>query len=194
MKMKEMKKNELVKKNIGLIYYVIKKFNLNDKLDDYFDLGLIGLTNAINSYNEQLGFKFSTFATDCIKKEIIKEIHKNNCEKRLSNKNSVSLQMQLSKNDDDFTLENVINNDYDLEEEIIKKETTEILKKSMNFLTKNERKVIIKYFGLFGNSQKQAKEIAVDLNVSKYRIYQLRKNAERKIKIFLEKEGYDFND
>lgn len=185
-------KELLAENNLGLIYHVIKMYGLNDKFEDYFDLGLIGLTSAINNFDENLGFKFSTFATDCIKKEIVKELQKNNCEKRLSNKIKVSLNMQLSKsNDEDFTLEQTIKKDYDLEEEVLKKELESILLESIKLLTVREKQVVVLYFGLFGYPKIKSKQIAVNLNISKYRVYQLKSNGLRKIKNFLKKEGYE---
>jgi RNA polymerase sigma factor (sigma-70 family) len=188
-------KNEkelLAENNLGLIHHVIKKYGLSDKFEDYFDLGLIGLASAINNFDENLGFKFSTFATDCIKKEILKEIDKNNCEKRLSNKIKVSLNFQLSKNiNEDFTLEQTLKSDYNLEDEILKKELESILLESIKILTTREKQVIVLYFGLFDYPKVKSKQIAVNLNISKYRVYQLKSSGLKKIKKFLKKKGYE---
>ena len=185
-------KELLAEKNLGLIYYVIKMYGLNNEFEEYFDLGLIGLTSAINNFDESLGFKFSTFAIDCIKKEILKEIEKNNCEKRLSNKMCISLQMQLSKSkNENFILEQTIKDDYDLEEEILKKEMGSIILESLNILTEREKQVVISCFGLFGYPKIKSKEIAVALNISKYRVYQLKSSGLKKIKKFLKRKGYE---
>lgn len=188
-------KNEkelLAENNLGLIHHVIKKYGLSDKFEDYFDLGLIGLASAINNFDENLGFKFSTFATDCIKKEILKEIDKNNCEKRLSNKIKVSLNFQLSKNiNEDFTLEQTLKSDYNLEDEILKKELESILLESIKILTTREKQVIVLYFGLFDYPKVKSKQIAVNLNISKHRVYQLKSSGLKKIKKFLKKKGYE---
>lgn len=185
-------KELLAENNLGLIHHVIKKYGLTDKFEDYFDLGLIGLASAINNFDQNLGFKFSTFATDCIKKEILKEIDKNNCEKRLSNKIKVSLNFQLSKNiNEDFTLEQTLKNDYSLEDEILKKELESILLESIKLLTSREKQVVVLYFGLFGYPKIKSKQIAVDLNISKHRVYQLKSSGLNKIKKFLKKKGYE---
>lgn len=44
-------KNELVENNINLVYHVIKQMGLTAKLEEYYDLGLIGLVRAAQRYD-----------------------------------------------------------------------------------------------------------------------------------------------
>ena len=50
--------------NENLIYHILKKYNLS--VDEYYDVGVIGLCKAAISYNSNFGFTFSTYACKCI--------------------------------------------------------------------------------------------------------------------------------
>lgn len=70
----------IYKENKNLVHRVIQTYypfmvNSND-YEDVFQDGSIGLLKAIESFNEDLGYKFSTFAYPAIKNEIGKNIFK----------------------------------------------------------------------------------------------------------------------
>ena len=47
-------KNELIENNINLVYHVIKQLGLYNKLEDYYDVGLIGLVKAAKNFDEDM--------------------------------------------------------------------------------------------------------------------------------------------
>ena len=55
-----------------LIYLVLKKLNLKDKEDEYYDVGLVGLAKGIKTYDKTKGYQRSTYYVKCIKNEICK--------------------------------------------------------------------------------------------------------------------------
>ena len=55
---------KLVLNNENLIYHILKKYNLS--VDEYYEVGVIGLCKAAISYNSNFGFTFSTYACKCI--------------------------------------------------------------------------------------------------------------------------------
>lgn len=63
---------KLVEDNYKLVFYVIRKMKLQDA-DEWTGVASIGLCNAAKHYDPKKG-EFCTFATWCIKNEIIKEI------------------------------------------------------------------------------------------------------------------------
>lgn len=72
----------LVKKYQGLVYQNGKKIFLKDgTLDDIFQEGFIGLIKAIRSYDSTKNAAFSTFASLCIRRNIISAIKYANSEK-----------------------------------------------------------------------------------------------------------------
>lgn len=84
--------NNLITDNLKLVHFVIKKMNLYNSNDyeDYYQVGIIGLINAANTYNEKLKISFSTYGYVCIKNEILKYIKKNN-----HNENVISLEEKI---------------------------------------------------------------------------------------------------
>ncbi len=57
--------------NIALVHSIVKRFlGRGTEYDDLFQIGCIGLVNAIRRFNPDLGFAFSTYATALIMGEI----------------------------------------------------------------------------------------------------------------------------
>ena len=73
---------QLVQNNYGLVVSQALSFlHKNSNIDDYIQVGLIGLLKAIRKHSSEIS-KFSTFATVCIRNEIL------NLKKKESRKNS----------------------------------------------------------------------------------------------------------
>ncbi|MCD8325499.1 MAG: sigma-70 family RNA polymerase sigma factor [Lachnospiraceae bacterium] len=65
-------KAEFIEKNLGLVRFVSKRFqNRGLDMEDIFQAGCVGLCKAAEGFQEELGFKFSTYAVPLI----IGEIH-----------------------------------------------------------------------------------------------------------------------
>ena len=70
-------RNELVSHNLKLVISIVKKYHHSTKTLDFLDLiqaGNIGLIKAVEKYNPDLGYKFSTYATWWIKQSIIRSM------------------------------------------------------------------------------------------------------------------------
>jgi RNA polymerase sigma factor (sigma-70 family) len=73
---------EMVTRHYGLVVHQALNFVINKQdLDDYIQSGLIGLLKAIRNYNPDRS-KLSTFATVCIRNEILKFAKKQKRQKR----------------------------------------------------------------------------------------------------------------
>ena len=68
---------QLILKHYGLAVSQALRFIGNDKqlLEDYIQVGLIGLLKAVRKYDKNRS-KFSTFATTCIKNELINFVNR----------------------------------------------------------------------------------------------------------------------
>ncbi len=67
--------NEQIIENQGLVISIAKNFPRRE-IDDYIQVGRIGLLKAIRTYNGAKG-KFSTYAYVCIRNEMLREYNKN---------------------------------------------------------------------------------------------------------------------
>ena len=68
-----MNKNELIEKNMNLVYFVISKYYptfIHD--EDIVQSGMLGLCKAADKWDESKS-KFSTYAGRCIRNEINQE-------------------------------------------------------------------------------------------------------------------------
>jgi RNA polymerase sigma factor (sigma-70 family) len=77
--------NERIKENYGLVVSQALSFSrrYNQDLEDYIQVGLIGLLKAIRKHKPELS-KLSTYATVCIRNEIIKYVNKSNKKKLIN--------------------------------------------------------------------------------------------------------------
>lgn len=80
--------------HIGLVWSIIKKYiGRGLENDDLFQIGCIGLTKAINKFDESKGYKFATYATCLIHGELKREFRDNGSQAKISR----SLYMNGSK-------------------------------------------------------------------------------------------------
>ena len=60
--------------NVKLVWKVVHGMKLYEtkdmEIDDYFQIGAMGLIKAIDGFDESQGHKFSTYAVHCIANEI----------------------------------------------------------------------------------------------------------------------------
>ena len=166
MKMNE-EQQKLVLDNQKLVYHVIKQMYLYHKLEDYFDVGIIGLCKAAKTFKPENNSKFSTYACICIRNNILMEIRN---EKRQCDAYAISFSSIISSNKDkDLTLEDTLS-DYELENDILNKEELISLIMSIEKLNEEDKTIIDLYF----YQNKTQKQISQILNMSQ-------PNASRRI-------------
>jgi RNA polymerase sporulation-specific sigma factor len=66
-------KEEFFKQNIALVYSVSNRFKYMMNEEERIGIGTFGLLKAFNTYDENSGFTFGTYATRCITNEILQE-------------------------------------------------------------------------------------------------------------------------
>lgn len=164
-------KENLILDNIKLIYYVLKKMHLGSESDEYFDIGMIGLCKAANTYDTDKKIAFTTYAYKCITTQILCEIRDRNSNKSKINYNTISLSKPIAMNGDrEMLVENVLANDINIEEEICYKETLEELDKCINKLPPREKVILTYHYGLNGVRKHTQYEIADILKISQSQV------------------------
>lgn len=78
--------DEKIQEHEGLVHYMIQQvFKSSDKLqytmsargieyDDVFQIGLIGLWQALKTFDESKGIKFGTYASKCIRNKLFRDV------------------------------------------------------------------------------------------------------------------------
>lgn len=132
----------LIIENEALVYHVLKQMHLYSQLEDYYDVGMIGLCKAAKTFDNSKGSKFSTYACICIRNTILMDIRD---QKRQCDYYSISLQTPVGGEKDEILLEDTIS-DYELEVDILNKEEKMALIESIRKLDNDDRQMIDLYF------------------------------------------------
>lgn len=171
---------KLITENINLIYHVLKKYKLYSYLDEYFDIGMIGLVQGAKTYDESKGHKPSTYLTKCIANEIFKYNKVQNCQKRSNGQKDISIYTPINNDGNECYLIDLIPSDENIEETIIKKEQLEWLYKELSKIEERDKFIICSNYGLLGYKKLTQREIAKKLNISQRTVqYFIRKNIEK---------------
>ena len=98
-----MNKDVMFNENSGLIWKVIKDMHLyatkDMELDDYYQIGSMGLLRAIDTYDTNKGTQFSTYAVKCIKNEIGQYFQSQERDKRKMNTVTTSYNVETNVGD-----------------------------------------------------------------------------------------------
>lgn len=181
----EKEKRTLAEENISLVYYIVKRFeNTNIDQDELLSVALVGYEKALSKFNPDKKTKFSTFAYRCIQNEIYYFIRN---EKKICEKNiSLSATISTDKNGNDLEVADTISSsEEDLDDSIIRDETTSALLDVINnHLNESERLIITKRFGI-GTDTMTQNELARMINMSQANISKKEKNILEKMKKIL---------
>lgn len=184
-------KDLFFEQNIGLVYRVAHKLNnIMLDLEERISLGQLGLMNAFNTYNTDLPYAFSTYATKCIMNEILYENRK--ARYRRSQKiQSLEKPINTSVDGDQLLLMDIISNpeeDFDAEDFKLVEEVYEEFK--YYYSIKNPD--MIKIFDMFILEEKTTADIGKELGYSQSQGSRLAKKTIQAIQeIAIEMEVID---
>ena len=155
----------LIKENEFIIYSVINKYtNYFDK-DDLYQVGVIGLLEAIKHYDDNKNTKFSSFAYFYVKGEVTKYIRESNPLK--VSKDYIELNKKIGKVKDYLTQKNgYVPSKKELsifleidEKKLDEVENVSTLTISLDTETENETEI----YNFYGYEEKSYKEELIDL-------------------------------
>ena len=172
-------KDEMVLDNINLIYVVLKKLNLYHRLDEFYDIAMIGLVKGVNYFDETKGYKLSTYLYRCIYNEILMSFRRLNSGREIPEYMTVPLETNVT---DNLTLMDVLPDKFDMEEEMLKNERIERLHKEISKLSKCEQLVINLSFGINGCEKMRQKDICKLTNTSQCHVSRIKVRALEKLK------------
>ena len=160
-------KEQVILNNTGMVGLVLKSLNLNPLDEDLFQIGVIGLLKAIDSFDQEKGFKFSSYASVYIRNEVLEAI-------RIPKKrilNVLSLDKVLWE--DDFTLEDTISSGERFDDLLVLKVD---LENAMGRLKEREKFIL----NLLISGETQI-SIAKKLGMTRQNVKRILKNIQRKI-------------
>ena len=174
-------RNILIERNLRLVAHIVKKFETkNIDSDDLISIGTIGLIKGIDTYKENKSTKITTYAARCIQNEILMFFRSN---KKVQNNVSINDSIGYDKEGNEISLIDVLknNDEDDMADVIHKNNNIKLLKNYLNILSKREKEIIIKRYGLYLQDEKTQKEIAKELNISRSYVSRIEKRALTKM-------------
>lgn len=190
---KEIAKERIYTKNLGLIISLLKTYNNKDDgkmtmADIGQDCRLAFFTKAVAKYDLSRGAKFSTYTTTVLS-NLIKSIYTNKVNKMRTLEDS----LEKPITGEEGTVKTLL--DYQVDpnptgEEIVRKEAeNEILYNTLNMLSLEEKFVVCCRYGLGGVPKKTQAEIADYMHMSQANVSKIEGNMRVKLKKLLTTEG-----
>lgn len=156
--------DELVKQNLGLVGLVVNGFvKDNQDRDDLFQIGSIGLIKAAHGFDETKNIKFTTYAAQCIRNEILMEFRRQGGKSR--NAPTLSFEAPIKENNEDKKLvvgDMIADQKQNFEEQ---KECIEMVEEVLNYII-NKLEYKARYIVLCRAGGINQEEIAADLGIS----------------------------
>ncbi len=169
----------LIEHNLRLVVHIAKKYTENEQeLEDYTSIGTIGLIKAIDSFKENKGFKISTYASKCIENEILMYIRSSKKQKAEVSMNQV---IGTDKDGNDMEIiDTLVLKEKDTVDNIHDKT---VLKQVINFLneklTKREKYIMNRRYGLDGKKPQTQQELADKLGISRSYVSRIETKVQR---------------
>ncbi len=140
--------NQILKSTEKTIYDIAKKYRGCDNIEDLFQIGVIGLLQAIETFDITKEIKFNTYAYRCISNEILMSLRKNKKHNSVVNDKDGNLlytiestSERLRGTKEELTIADILVADDNIEEEVVESEKSEFLSKCIeDFGKKNEKK------------------------------------------------------
>ena len=173
-------RNKLIEHNLRLVAHIVKKYESNEYLqDDLISIGTIGLVKGIDSYKPSKNTRLTTYAARCIENEIL--MHYRSNKKHLNNV-SLNDSIGFDKDGNEINLIDVLKCDNeDIADMIDTQNKIDLLLKYLDTLSKREKEIIIKRYGLYNTREMTQKEISKEMKISRIYVSRIEKRAVTKI-------------
>lgn len=170
-----------IKLVIGMVSYYFKSNNWD--MDELVSTGTIGLMKSIDAFDPNKGNKFSTYASECIRNEILMSL-----KKQVKRSEDISLEESIVDGDHSSVKlgDLLIATDDDPVENYEEKELYMNVRKYVENLPDRERQIVTMIFGFNSDEPVTQKEIALSLGMSQSQV-------SRVLKATLEQAKNDFS-
>lgn len=184
-------RNKLIEHNLRLVAHIVKKFEYkNIDQDDLISIGAIGLIKGVDTFSNKKGTKITTYCARCIENEILMYFRSNN----KFNKNiSLNESIGFDREGNEIAIMDILKTPKpDFIEDISLKDDVELLNKYIKILSKREKEILVRRYGLMGYGEQTQKVIAKELKISRSYVSRIEKRALTKIlREFIKDNNYE---
>ena len=183
-------RDKIIIHNLRLVKLIV--FNFYDPIitkEDMFSTGILGLIKAIDTYKREMKSSFSTYASVCIRNEIITLLRN-----KQKSKKEVSLEDIISydRNGNNLRYRDILSEeDTEILNGLIIETDKETLRKCFLKLSDKEKEVIFLLYGFYDSKIFTQKEIAEKLNLTQSMISKIKTKVLRLLKVEFEKREND---
>jgi RNA polymerase sporulation-specific sigma factor len=177
-------RNLLVERNLRLVAHIVKKYySSSEEQDDLISIGTIGLIKAIDSFKSGKKVKLGTYASKCIKNEILMFFRS---KKKTAGEVSINEQIDTDKDGNALTLADILTSEDDGEESILEdicsRERKAALAEAVErVLDPRERQLIKLRYGISSSPLTQ-KATAEKMGISRSYVSRIEKSAIEKLR------------
>lgn len=174
-----MNREKIIVDNLRLVYFVASKFETAIEKDELISIGCIGLIKGVDSFKPDKGAKFSTYATRCIRNEILMSLRKVK-----KSEKDISLDSPISTDEcgDEMFLSDILGTEKDeISDKFENEEQYMCLVRALDKLSSREQTIIRLRFGFTGRLYTQ-KEIANLLKLSQPQIHKIEKRSLERLR------------
>lgn len=166
----------LIEHNLRLVAHIAKKYeNEKDLNEDLISIGTIGLIKGIDSYQKEKSTKLGTYIARCIENEILMHLRSN---KKRNLDISLNEVLGEDKDGGEMTLLDIIPTpEIDIIDFIQTNDRIKKIDEYLNILSKREKIIIIKRYGLYNTKELTQNEIAKELKISRSYVSRIEKRA-----------------
>ena len=170
-------RDRMVKSNMRLVISIVKKFvNPQNSFDDLLSDGIVALIRAVDKFDAGLGFRFSTYATQVVRRNTYRRVMEKQAERQRSAGSIHENGIDISDDQKESSMS-----------EARWHELRSKLSLMLDHLDRREKLIIRARFSLGGHRRIQTlQRLADKLGVSKERIRQLEKRALDKLRSMVE--------
>ena len=179
-------REKIILGNMKLVLHITSKRITQDyavDADDLLQIGIEGLIKAVDSFDYQKGYSFTSYASRVISNELNMKFRKMKYLKMI-----ISLDQLIDSTDEDNTLtfdEVIKDPNSDFEADIMHMTMLSLLESALDCLTERYKNIIIDYFGLYGHKALNQKDCAEKYGISQSYMCRIKQTALKKMKVYL---------
>ena len=178
-------KSLLIEHNLRLVVYIAKRFdNTGVGVEDLISIGTIGLIKGISTFRSDKGVRLATYCARCIENEILMHFR---AQRKSAQDVSLSDTIETGTDGTALSFLDVVSEDEDLLEQICVREDAKRVGRAVEqCLTKQERAVIVRRYGLNGGPPQRQRQVAEACGISRSYVSRIEKRALQKLRKELE--------